>query len=99
MPSPSVDDSNGNPSSCSTSSTLKNTAEGSGHRVADALSAGRPFTVWEAVPGLKVTGGGWLPPDAAALSDAAWQALQPGPGAKGRLSHPEPPAAFPSAPR
>ena len=40
-----------------------------------------------------VTGGSWLPPDAAALSDAAWQALQPGPGAKGRLSHPEPPAA------
>ncbi|AHD03659.1 thymidine phosphorylase family protein [Leisingera methylohalidivorans] len=40
-----------------------------------------------------VTGGCWLPPDAAALSDAAWQALQPGPGALGRLSHPEPPAA------
>ena len=42
-----------------------------------------------------VTGGGWLPPDAAALSDAAWQALQPAPGARGRLSHPEPPAAAP----
>jgi thymidine phosphorylase len=40
-----------------------------------------------------VTGSGWLPPDAAALSDAAWLALQPGPGARGKLSHPEPPAA------
>lgn len=40
-----------------------------------------------------VSGGGWLPPETAALSDTAWQALAPEPGALGRFSHPEPPAS------
>lgn len=40
-----------------------------------------------------ITGGDWLPPDTAALSDAAWDALEPQPGAVGRFSHPEPPAS------
>lgn len=40
-----------------------------------------------------VTDGDWLSPDAAALSDAAWDALQPEEGARGLFSHPDPPAA------
>lgn len=40
-----------------------------------------------------VTDGDWLPSDAAALSDTAWAALQPGEDARGVFSHPEPPAA------
>lgn len=37
-----------------------------------------------------VTGDGWLPPDTAALSEAAWHALSAKPGARARFSHPEP---------
>lgn len=40
-----------------------------------------------------VTGGDWLPPHIAALSNAAWDALGPETGAIGRFSHPEPPAS------
>lgn len=40
-----------------------------------------------------VTGGDWLPPDTAALSDTAWNVLEPQAGAVGRFSHPEPPAS------
>lgn len=38
-----------------------------------------------------VTGADWLPRDTAALSDSAWAALRPEPGAVGVFSHPEPP--------
>ncbi|WP_291730437.1 thymidine phosphorylase family protein [Leisingera sp. F5] len=40
-----------------------------------------------------VTGAGWLGPEAAALSGAAWSALRPGPGDMGQFSHPELPEA------
>ena len=40
-----------------------------------------------------VTGGDWLPPETAALSDTAWEALAVQPGAVGRFSHPESPAS------
>lgn len=40
-----------------------------------------------------VTGGDWLPPETAALSDTAWEALEPKPGAMARFSHPEPPTS------
>lgn len=42
-----------------------------------------------------VTTDTWLSPDAAALSDAAWDVLQPEEGARGRFSHPDPPKAAP----
>lgn len=35
----------------------------------------------------------WLPPETAGLSNAAWAALRPEPGAKGRFSHPAPPSS------
>ncbi len=38
-----------------------------------------------------VTGADWLPRNTAALSEAAWAALNPAPGAVGAFSHPEPP--------
>lgn len=40
-----------------------------------------------------ITGGDWLPPETAALSNTAWDALAAQPGAVGRFSHPEPPAS------
>ncbi|UWQ57798.1 thymidine phosphorylase family protein [Leisingera caerulea] len=40
-----------------------------------------------------VTGAGWLGPEAAALSDAAWAALRPRLGDMGQFSHPELPEA------
>ncbi|TYO91176.1 thymidine phosphorylase family protein [Oceanicella actignis] len=40
-----------------------------------------------------VTEGAWLPPGAAALSEAAWEALSPEPGAMASFSHPEPPVS------
>jgi len=40
-----------------------------------------------------VTDGVWLPPDAVALSEAAWSALMPAPGLRARFSHPEPPSS------
>ncbi|MCW3782879.1 thymidine phosphorylase family protein [Defluviimonas salinarum] len=40
-----------------------------------------------------VTEAGWLPADAAALSEAAWALLQPRPGDRATFVHPEPPAS------
>lgn len=40
-----------------------------------------------------VTSGDWPPPETAALSDTAWDALSPSVGAMGQFSHPEPPAS------
>lgn len=37
-----------------------------------------------------ITGGDWLPPETAALSNTAWEALAVQPGSVGRFSHPEP---------
>ncbi len=40
-----------------------------------------------------VTDANWLAPGSAALSNAAWAALNPVPGAQGRFAHPEPAAS------
>lgn len=40
-----------------------------------------------------ITGGDWLPPETAALSNTAWEALALQTGAVGRFSHPEQPAS------
>jgi len=40
-----------------------------------------------------VTDSDWLPPETAALSDTAWDALAPQPGSLGRFMHPEPPVS------
>lgn len=40
-----------------------------------------------------LTSAEWLPPDTAALSEAAWRALAASEGALGSFSHPEPPAS------
>ncbi|KNG94578.1 thymidine phosphorylase family protein [Pseudaestuariivita atlantica] len=40
-----------------------------------------------------ITGEDWLPPETAALSNTAWEAMTVQPGAVGRFSHPEPPAS------
>lgn len=45
----------------------------------------------EVVASLNVVTGDWLDPTEAALSDAAWQALDPGPGALADFAHAEPP--------
>lgn len=42
---------------------------------------------------LNVVTGGWLGEDEAALSEAAWQALSPGPGALAEFAHAEPPVS------
>ncbi len=50
----------------------------------------------ELVATLNVVTDDWLDMDVAALSEAAWDALQPGPEAWAVFSHPEPPASAPA---
>jgi thymidine phosphorylase len=50
----------------------------------------------ELVATLNVATADWLALDVASLSEAAWQALQPGPDAWAVFSHPEPPASAPA---
>jgi thymidine phosphorylase len=50
----------------------------------------------ELVATLNVVTGDWLALDVAALSEAAWTALQPAPDAGADFSHPEPPASTPA---
>lgn len=50
----------------------------------------------ELVATLNVVTDGWLATDAAALSEAAWNSLQPGQDAWAVFSHPEPPVSAPA---